>query len=118
MKDKLAGKRKALAPLVLELKLKELQLLNNPEFAPAMADRQQHIERGELWVTPQAANLAPLFMEIAVLRNRIDAIRATPARLFRHSGKLDKRKMKRRNKKATFLSVNMGKPSQILTIDA
>ena len=71
--------RKKIAIEQLTIKANNIinQLKSDPEFENAMSDRIDHIERGELWLTPSAIKYAQLFMQLAMINSKINRIRST-----------------------------------------
>jgi len=73
----LLRKKIAIAKLVAKADPIMSQLSNDPEFEKAIQDRLEHIERGELWITPAAAKYAPMIMQLDQIRCQIANISAT-----------------------------------------
>lgn len=70
-------KKLAIAELVAKALPIMEQLANDPELDAAIQDRLEHIERGELWLTPAAMKYASLFMQLEMIRAQSARIRST-----------------------------------------
>jgi len=46
-----------------------------PEFEEAMREREEHIARGDLWITPLSIKYAPLATQLANIQVQIQNVR-------------------------------------------
>lgn len=90
--DRLKGKRIALNKLSIESMLIAAEMLTTPGYVAAIIDRQKHIDRGELWLTPAMVKFSPFYQKLAALQAKMSAVRAISSKYFRENGTLDKRR--------------------------
>jgi hypothetical protein len=71
------SKKTVIAELIAKSDAIVDKLSNDPGFEEAMKDRQEHISRGELWLTPAAIKYAQKIAELEQIRASLAIIRAT-----------------------------------------
>jgi hypothetical protein len=69
------NKKSVISELMLKAKTITDELNNDPDFLDAMKDRQEHIERGELWVITKALKYAQSLALLAQIEGQIATIK-------------------------------------------
>ena len=71
------SKKLAIAKLAAEALPIVKELSDDPDLGLAIQDRLDHIERGELWITPAMLKYSPMIMRLEQIRTQMENVKAT-----------------------------------------